>query len=211
MCIDPVTIAALGQTLGASSLFTVGAGGAVAATSTATALAGIGSAAMVGMTGLSALGSMQQAKGAKQMGEYNAQIAANEGIAAQQKAAFDLKQQQRQAAQFKGTQRAQMSATGGELLDMGDVADMSATDLELEALGIRYGGQMAQTAAQQRGTLARMEGSMAARKARNEAGSTLLTGAKSGLTYFDGLASKGLKLTATPSYGTMGTEEFDYV
>ena len=147
-------------------------------------------------TALSVVGSINQAKGAKQMGKYNAQIAENQAIAAQQKATFDLKQQQRQAAQFKGTQRAQMSATGGELLDMGDVADMTATDLELEALGIRYGGQMAQTAAQQRGTLARMEGSMAARKARNEAGSTLLTGAKSGLTYASGLASK--------PYGSLG-------
>ena len=191
MCVGPELMMAIGVSK--------------AAAGTAAAVA---SAAMAGMTGLSALGSMQQAKGAKQMGEYNAQIAANEGIAAQQKATFDLKQQQRQAAQFKGTQRAQMSATGGELLDMGDVADMTSTDLELEALGIRYGGQMAQTAAQQRSTLARMEGSMAARKARNEAGNTLLTGAKSGLTYFDGLASKGLKLTATPSYGTSGTPSF---
>ena len=164
MCMGPELFVALGASAG-----------------TASTLATVGSVAMAGMTGLSALGSMEQGKQMQQMGEYNAQVAQNQAIAARQKADFDLKQQKRQAAQFKGTQRANMSATGGELLDMGDVKDMSATDLELEALGIKYGATMDQTAAQQRATLARMEGAAGKQKAYSEAGSTLLTGAKSGL------------------------------
>ena len=180
MCVDPVTIAALGQTLGMTSLYSVGAGGAISAAGAAPMIAGIGSAAMAGMTGLQVLGSFQQGQQMQQMGEYNAAVARNQAIASQQKADFDLSQHRRRAAQFKGSQRASMAATGGELLDMQDVIDMTETDLELEALGIRYGGTLNQQAAQ-RGTLARLEGDVAKRKAFGEAGSTLLTGAKSAL------------------------------
>ncbi len=180
MCVDPITIAAIGQTLGATSLYS-GAGATLAATSTATGLATAASVGMGAMTGLQALGSFQQGQQMQQMGEYNAAVARNQAIASQQKADFDLSQHRRRAAQFKGSQRASMAATGGELLDMQDVIDMTETDLELEALGIRYGGTLNQQAAQQRGTLARLEGDVAKRKAFGEAGSTLLTGAKSAL------------------------------
>ena len=180
MCVSAMTIAAIGQSLGMTSLYT-GAGATLAAAGPAAGIATAASIGMAGMTGLSAFGSMQQGKQAQQMGEYNAQVAQNQGIAAQQKATFDLNQQRRQASQAKGSQRAAMAATGGELLGMQDVADMTATDLELQALGIRYGGQMDQSAAKQKATLARMEGSLAKKKAYGEAGKTLLTGAKSAL------------------------------
>jgi hypothetical protein len=177
MCIDPITIAALGKTLGASSLFTVGAGGAVAATSTATAIAGIGSAAMAGMTGLSVLSSVQQGKSAQNLANYNAQVAQNDAIAARQKADFDATAQERQARLFAGTQRASMASTGGELLDMQDVADMSAEEAELENLAIRYGGQMGYRAGQQRTTVSGFEGAVAKQKATGQAARSLLTGA----------------------------------
>tara|TARA_R110000822_G_C15330835_1_gene494560 strand:+ start:3875 stop:4429 length:555 start_codon:yes stop_codon:yes gene_type:complete len=181
MCVDPITIAAIGQTLGASSLFTVGTGGVLAATGTATGIATAASVGMAAMTGMSAFGSMQQGNQMQQMGEYNAQVAQNQAIAARQKADFDYKQQQRQASQFKGSQRLAMAGTGGELLDMGDIQDMTATDLELESLGIKYGSTMDQTAEVQRARLARMEGNVKKQQAYGQAGSTLLTGAKSGL------------------------------
>jgi hypothetical protein len=133
------------------------------------------------MTGVTALGSIQQGKAQQQMAEYNAQVAQNEAIAAQQKAAYDEKAHRRQMAQLKGQQRAGAAASGGELLDMGDVFDMTAEEAELDALAIRYGGQMGAAAARQRATLARMEGAAAKQKSYSEAGSTLLTGAKSGL------------------------------
>jgi hypothetical protein len=84
--------------------------------------------------GVSAAEALQQGKSAQNLANYNAQIAQNDAIAARQKAEFDARAQERQARLFAGTQRASMAATGGELLDMGDVVDMSAEEAELETL-----------------------------------------------------------------------------
>jgi hypothetical protein len=54
-----------------------------------------------------------------------------------------------------------MAGTGGELLDMGDVVDMSAEEAELENLAIRYGGEMGYRAGQQGADLARFQGKVA--------------------------------------------------
>ena len=129
--------------------------------------------------GVSAVSSMQQGKSAQNLANYNAQIAQNDAIAARQKADFDATAQERQARLFAGTQRASMASTGGELLDMQDVADMSAEEAELENLAIRYGGEMGYRAGQQRATVSRFEGAVAKQKATGQAASSLLTGASS--------------------------------
>jgi len=130
-------------------------------------------------TAVSTLGAIQQGKSAQNLANYNAQIAENEAIAARQKAEFDAKAQERQARLFAGSQRASMASTGGELLDMGDVVDMSAEEAELENLAIRYGGEMGFRAGQQRAQLAGFEGAVAKQKARGEAVKSLLTGSSS--------------------------------
>ena len=130
-------------------------------------------------TAVSTLGAIQQGKSAQNLANYNAQIAQNEAIAARQKAEFDAKAQERQARLFAGSQRASMASTGGELLDMGDVVDMSAEEAELENLAIRYGGEMGFRAGQQRAQLAGFEGAVAKQKARGEAVKSLLTGSSS--------------------------------
>ena len=127
----------------------------------------------------SAAGAAQQGKAAQNLANYNAQIAQNDAIAARQKAEFDATAQERKARLFAGTQRASMAATGGELLDMQDVVDMSAEEAELENLAIRYGGDMGYRAGQQRADISRFEGSVAKQKAQGKAAGSLLTGASS--------------------------------
>tara|TARA_R110000851_G_scaffold33200_1_gene88418 strand:+ start:182 stop:652 length:471 start_codon:yes stop_codon:yes gene_type:complete len=136
-------------------------------------------AAAAAGTVTSTVGAIQQGKSAQNLANYNAQIAQNDAIAARQKAEFDARAQERQARLFAGTQRASMAATGGELLDMQDVVDMSAEEAELENLAIRYGGDMGYRAGQQRATVARMEGAAAKQKATGQAVGSLLTGASS--------------------------------
>jgi hypothetical protein len=130
-------------------------------------------------TAVSTVGAIQQGKSAQNLANYNAQVAQNDAIAARQKAAFDAAAQDRQAKLFAGTQRASMAATGGELLDMQDVADMSAEEAELENLAIRYGGEMGYRAGQQGADLARFQGKVAKQTAQGKAASSLLTGASS--------------------------------
>ena len=130
-------------------------------------------------TAASTVGAIQQGKSAQNLANYNAQVAQNDAIAARQKAAFDAEAQDRQAKLFAGTQRASMAGTGGELLDMQDVVDMSAEEAELENLAIRYGGEMGYRAGQQGADLARFQGKVAKQTAQGKAASSLLTGASS--------------------------------
>jgi hypothetical protein len=109
-----------------------------------------GHASSAAGTAVSTVGAIQQGKSAQNLANYNAQIAQNDAIAARQKAEFDARAQERQARLFAGTQRASMAGTGGELLDMQDVVDMSAEEAELENLAIRYGGEMGYRAGQQK-------------------------------------------------------------
>lgn len=130
-------------------------------------------------TAASTVGAIQQGKSAQNLANYNAQVAQNDAIAARQKAAFDARAQERQAKLFAGTQRASMAATGGELLGMGDVRDMSAEEAKLENLAILYGGEMGYRAGQQGAQLARFQGAVAKQTAQGKAASSLLTGASS--------------------------------
>ena len=136
-------------------------------------------AAAAAGTVVSTASAVQQGKSAQNLANYNAQIAQNDAIAARQKAEFDARAQERQARLFAGSQRASMASTGGELLDMGDVVDMSAEEAELENLAIRYGGDMGFRAGQQRAQLAGFEGAVAKQKATGQAVGSLLTGASS--------------------------------
>ena len=171
--------------------------------SSALAIAAIATA-VVG-AGVSAVSSMQQGKSAQNLANHNAKIAQNDAIAARQKAEFDAKAQERQAKLFAGTQRVSMAGTGGELLDMGDVRDMSAEEAELEHLAILYGGEMGYRAGQQKATLARFEGSVAKQRATGQAASSLLTGASSaagmGAKYNFGSTTTSVPTTA----GTMSS------
>ena len=154
--------------------------------------------------GVSAVSSMQQGKSAQNLANYNAQIAQNDAIAARQKAEFDARAQERQAKLFAGTQRASMAGTGGELLDMGDVIDMSAEEAELENLAIRYGGEMGYRAGQQKATVARFEGAAAKQKATGQVASSLLTGASSAAGIGAKYSSPTAKLTTAGPYDISG-------
>ena len=130
-------------------------------------------------TAASTVGAIQQGKSAQNLANHNAQVAQNDAIAARQKAEFDAAAQDRKARLFEGTQRASMAGTGGELLDMQDVVDMSKEEAELENLAIRYGGEMGYRAGQQGADLARFQGKVAKQTAQGKAAGSLLTGASS--------------------------------
>jgi hypothetical protein len=132
-------------------------------------------------TALGVGGAMQQAQAAQNLADYNAKIAANDAIAAQQKAKYEEDIHRRQIKALEGKQRASIAATGGELLDAQDVIDATATQAEMDALAIRYGGATAAEAARQRGFISGMQGQAARSQSYTQAGQTLLTGATSGM------------------------------
>ena len=120
-------------------------------------------------------GNMASAKAARQMGEYNAKVAENQAIAARQKAEFDEDRQRQQSRMFAGRQRASLSQAGGELMDAGDVLGMTAEEAEIDALAIRYGGNVAAQSARQSGALAKAQAKQAEKASYMQAGKSLLT------------------------------------
>jgi hypothetical protein len=122
-----------------------------------------------------AIGAVQQGRSQAKIGEYNAKVAENQAIAARQKAEFDEDRQRQQARMFAGRQRASLSQAGGELMDAGDVLGMTAEEAEIDALAIRYGGNIAAQSAQQKGALAKAEAKQASKASYAKAGQTLLT------------------------------------
>lgn len=121
----------------------------------------------------------QQGKSAQALANYNAKIAENDALAARQSAAFEATKLERAGKKFRGTTRAAMAATGGELLDMGDVRDANDEELVLDLLAIKYGGETGYRAGQQRADVSRFEGSVAKQRAGSAATGSLLTGLSS--------------------------------
>jgi hypothetical protein len=164
--------AAVGQTAATAGL--IGSAGSFSLGTTLGSLGALGGLA-------SAAGSIAQAGSQGDITEYNAKIAQNQEIAARQKAEFDEQRQRQQARLFAGKQRNVISESGGELLDAGDVLGMTAEEAEIDALAIRYGGNIAAQSARQSGALAKATGKQAQTASYAKAGQTLLTsGAKIG-------------------------------
>jgi len=164
------TAGTAGATAATAGLF--GTAGSFALAPTLSTLGAIGA-------GVSAVSSIQQGQGQANIASYNAQIAQNNAIAAQQKAAYDEQRQREMAVRLKGTQRASAAAAGGELLDMSDVLDESAKQAEMDALAIRYGGSAAAAASRQQAEIYKAQAPLAKMRGYSDAGTTLLTGAKS--------------------------------
>ncbi len=160
------------------------------------ALGGASTAAIAGMTavagGISALGAIQQAqaasaqaKSAAQAQEYNAAVARNNEIAANQQASFAEDQQRRR---FRALQAEGMVAAAQSGAGLGgsneDVLRQNAIANELDALTIRYEGQMKARGLLAQAELDRMQAEANRRAARAattggymSAGASLLTSA----------------------------------
>ena len=158
--------AAVGKTAATAGL--LGTAGSFSLGTTLGSLGALGGA-------VSAVGSVMQAGSQGDIAEYNAKIAQNQEIAARQKAKFDEDRQRQQARMFAGRQRASLSQAGGEMSDAGDVLSMTAEEAEIDALAIRYGGNVAAQAAQQKGVIAKATGKQAQTASYAQAGKTLLT------------------------------------
>lgn len=99
--------------------------------------------ALVAATGMKALGQLQQADAESQAHRYNAGVAAQQAVVEGQQASAREDAQRRQARQVLGQQRAAFAQSGGGMGgSAGDIMGQSAIDAELDALTIRYEGQM---------------------------------------------------------------------
>lgn len=127
---------------------------------------------------VSAVGALSQAASARSAAKYNASVAERNGVVARQQAAANEDAQRRHAYRALGRIRAGYGAAGvtveGSPLE---VLEDSAAEAELDALNIRYKGELTAMGYQSEAELQRARGKAAMTAGIFKAGTALLGGA----------------------------------
>lgn len=151
------------------------------------ALIASASAAVVGTAG-----SLYAGAETRKAAEYSAKVGEQAAETARMKAAYDEELHRERVRKTLSTMRALygksgVDITGSPLLELSE----SAGQGELDALAIRYGGDVEAARQRSSATLTRMQGKAAQTASYFQAGSTLLSGAGSAYTNQQILKSKG--------------------
>ena len=157
-------------------------------------------AAAVAAAGSTAYSADAQRRAGNQQADYNAAVAEEDAKAAKAKAEYDEKAHRENVRKILATQRALygkagLSMEGSPLLVMEDTEKQG----ELDALAIRYGGDVASARSRSEANLARMTGrnnAYAAKAGYIQAGSTLLSGAASAYGQYSSSKPTKTKTTA---------------
>lgn len=157
--------------------------------------------ALIG-TGISAVGAIQQGQAAKQTANYNAALADRNAVIATQQSAAHEEAQRKLDRRRMGAMRAGYSASGvtpdGSPLDvLGD----SIAEAELNALNIRYEGQLAAQGYTESAGVSRRQGKQAEAAGYFNAGSALLTGGAKAKDLYDRANPKPTPGGSGPKYG----------
>jgi hypothetical protein len=138
-------------------------------------------ASMAASAGIGAIGEIQQGYAAKQQAEYNASVAEANAAAARQQAALDESTSRKKSSMLLGTIRARAAANTGDVEGSAlDVLADSAAEAELEALVLRYGGEVKARQSESEARLLRQRGKDAVWGGYIGAGTKLLTAAAYG-------------------------------
>lgn len=138
--------------------------------------------ALIGSAGIGALGSIQQGFAQQQQAEYNAGVAEANATAARQQAALDESTSRRRSSLVLGTIRARAAANSGDVGGSAlDVLSQSAGEAELEALTLRYAGEVRARQSESEAALYRTRGRSAVIGGFVGAGEALLRAGAYGL------------------------------
>lgn len=136
-----------------------------------------GTALIVFSTLFTAGSALYQGQQAKKQADYNASVAEADAAAAKQKAEYDEKMHRERVRRLLSSQRAAygksgVDLAGSPLLMLQD----TAKEGELDALAIRYGGDVEASRNRSEANLLRMQGRAARTSGYLQAGGTLLSG-----------------------------------
>ena len=139
------------------------------------ALIAIGTSAVVGAGGALYAGEQQ-----RRAASYSADVAEQAARAAQEKAAYDEEMHRERIRKTLSTMRSLYGKSGVDMTGTPLLAlEESAAQGEMDALAIRYGGDVAAARQRSEAALLRMQGKTAQVSSYFQAGSTLLQGAGS--------------------------------
>jgi len=126
---------------------------------------------------MAAGGAVIQSAQADQQAEYQSNVLNRNARVAQAQAYLDESAQRRQGRQELGVINAQFSEAGGGMGGTAaDVARQSAVNAELDALNIRYGGELRGQGLMEQASDARRQGKARSTALAFQAGSSLLSG-----------------------------------
>jgi hypothetical protein len=133
--------------------------------------------ATVAAAGISAYASYESGQAQKEAGKYNAAVAENNAIAARNSAMLAEEDHREKSRRILATIRARSGASGttmegSPLLVLSD----SARQSEIDALRIRYGGELEATGYKAQAGLSLFQGDQAATAGALTGGATMLTG-----------------------------------
>lgn len=136
------------------------------------AIIGLALAAVAG--GLSAASSIQAGKAAEKQAKFNAAVAKNDALAAQEKLKFQQKRIKDRRKRILGAQRAAAGKGGFTPESIEALAIDSAIQSDLDLAGSRFGGRRAIQRARDRAGLARVTGKNRRSAAKFEAAGGIL-------------------------------------
>lgn len=133
---------------------------------------------MMAGTAMQVIGQLQQGKAAAAVGDRNAaMLEQNAAIERQQAGAREVAKR-REAAQILGQQRAALAQSGGGMGgSAADIMEQSTINSELDALTLRYEGEMRARGLQQEASMERYAGAQAKSQSRMAAVGSILSGA----------------------------------
>ena len=144
--------------------------------------------ASIASAGFGVISSISQAKSQQKIAERNAQIAEQQALQIEQEAAFEESLKRSQTQKLKARQRAAQGASGGPVGEFSNllVLEESAVLGEIDALTIRYRGDVAAGRARAQAATDRFGGKVARQTGLLKAGTSLLTG----VTAVSGIVAK---------------------
>lgn len=141
----------------------------------------VGAATTLASAGASAYGGYQQGQAQQQAYNYNAAIADQQAVYAQQKASVDASKLQESDRRLMASQRARMAANGLDLTTGSPLVVMeeAAARSDYDYRSVLAGGEADAWALRQQATLNRFQGEVAARTGTGGAATSVLRGATS--------------------------------
>lgn len=135
-------------------------------------------AMIIAATAVKAIGAIQQGSAAKAAGDYNASMLEQSAAVERQQTAAREDAKRRETRMVLGSQRAAFAQSGGGLGgSAADVMQQSAINAELDALTLRYEGDLRARGMQADATSERFAGKQAQRQGYFSAAGSILSGA----------------------------------
>lgn len=142
---------------------------------------------IVGGAILQGVSQYNQAQEAEETAIYNRAVGERRARDIETKTQFDLTQQAKNMEILRGRQIVAGASSSGDISNYRDIFDMTEEQSELDVQALMYGGRRRADFARMGGQEAYSQQMGQARNLRAKAGSTLLTGASTGIKYYKGL------------------------